>query len=771
MKKKLLAVFATFLLSQHATLSQAFERFTVKEIQVEGLQRISIGTVFNYLPIHPGEELAEEKSAELLRALFETGFFQDIQLSRKGEILVIQVVERPTIGKITVSGNKDISTENLMSTLKTAGLAEGYVFDRSVLEQVRNELERLYFAHGKYGVKLETTVQKKEHNRVQIAIDITEGKAAHIKEISIVGNQRFSTADLLKFFKLSSTNIVSWVSKADQYDKQKLSADLEALRTFYLDRGYLQFQILSTQVSITPDKQDIFITINIEEGLQFSLEKYALGGNYILPEATLMDLIPLKPGIFSRAKVAEAVKVLQDRLGEAGYAFAKVNPVPELQEVEQKVSLTFYIEPGNKMNVRRILFEGNAKTKDEVIRRELIQLESAPMNTKSIEESRTRLNRTGYFTEVKSEVRPVPGTTDQVDIVYVVEEASAGQLGGGIGYSDADGLLFNANVSNRNFLGTGNSLDFNFNRSKAYTTYSLAYNNPYYTEEGVSRGFNLFYSETDLGKATQVANYTTDAYGANVTYGVPLSPVDRFTYGYGFQSTQLALMNSFAPLEILDFLDQNKNRSDELSIAFGWTHSDLDRFVFPESGLSQSFGVRASVPGSTLEYYIFNYHLQWYRRLGKGFIYNANATVGYGDGYRHTSQLPFYKNFFAGGVRTVRAFEENSLGPRDSQGNPFGGNLLFCHSSSLILPNDFFPETKSIRLAWFVDVGQVYDTVEKQSLIDPLLSRNPNGVRFSTGLSLTWISPMGPLLFSLATPLNKHEGDKVQYFAFTFGSV
>lgn len=765
------------LLSQFALTVHALESFVVKEIRVEGLQRITEGTVLNYLPVHVGEELPESRSSEILKALFETGFFQDIELTRDGNTLVIKVTERPTIGKISVSGNKDITTDNLLSSLKTSGLTEGHVFDRSTLEMVRNDLERLYFSHGKYGVKVETTVEPQKHNRVTIAIDIDEGQAARIKSINIVGNRKFSTKELLSSFTLAPTNPLSWVTRSDQYDKQKLSADLESLRTFYLDRGYLNFRILSTQVSITPDKQDIFITINVEEGLQFKLGGYQLSGDTILSEAQLMPLIDLKVGeTFSRAKVADAVKRITDRLGEEGYAFAKVNPVPDIQENERKVNLTFYVEPGLRIYVRRITFEGNTKTKDEVIRREIIQMESAPVNTKRVEDSRARLNRTGFFTDVKVDMRPVAGTTDQVDVVYTVEEASAGQLGGGIGYSDVDGLLFNANISNRNFLGTGKSIDFNFNRSKAYTTYSMAYNNPYYTIDGISRGFNVFYSETDLGKSTSITSYTTDALGANVSYGMPMSPYDRLTYGYGFQATNLKV-GSFLPVEIQSFVDQNGTHSNEFTLAVGWVHNTYDRFVFPENGLQQAAGFTVSVPGSDLKYYRLTYNLQWYRSLGKGFIFTTGGTLGYGDGYSTTGVLPFYKNFFAGGVRTVRAFEESSLGPRDSLNNPFGGNFLATGTAAIIIPNFFSPETKSIRIAWFVDGGQVYDISNKNSpLVPNNVTRNPDdnssiGFRYSTGLSVTWMSPIAPLVFSLATPLNEHEGDKIQRFAFTFGTV
>lgn len=775
MNHRWLAFLTAGFLTHFASSAYASEDFLVQEIRIEGLQRITEGTVYNYLPIQVGSLIEEGRTSEILRALFETGFFQDIQLERDGNTLVIKVLERPTIGKITLSGNKDITSENLLKTLKTAGLAEGYVFDRSTLEQVRNELERVYFSRGKYAVKVETVIEQQDHNRVNVSITVEEGNAARIKAINIVGNNCYMTSVLQKSFTLAPTNMLSWVFQSDQYDKQKLSADLEALRTFYLDRGYLNFKILSTQVSITPDKQDIYITINIEEGEQFILTGYHLGGEEVVPPEVLFKLIDLKEGeIFSRGKVANIVKAMSDRLGEAGYAFAKINPVPELQEGQKTVDLTFFIEPGNKIYVRRIYFEGNSKTKDDVIRRELVQAEAAPVNTKSIEESKTRLNRTGYFSDVKVEMKPVPGTTDQVDVVYTVEEASAGQLGGGVGYSDVDGLLFNANVSNRNFLGTGNSVDFNFNRSKAYTTYNMAYNNPYYTPEGVSRGFNIFYSETDLGNVTSIANYTTDVFGANLSYGVPVSPHDRFTYGYGYQWTNLEAGYYNVPQEIVDFILQNGNESQEVTVAVGLLHNTFNRMVFPDSGLQLSVGGMASLPGSHLEYYRLSGNAQWFRPLGKGFIFSLGGTLGFGGGYAETELLPFYKNFYCGGVRTVRGFKESSLGPKDSLGNPFGGNLLTTATAAVIIPNFFAPDLKAVRVSWFLDAGQVYDTQQNHIITDDPSGQSTEhleGFRYSTGLSLIWMSPIAPLVFNAAYPLNRGPNDQIQYWSFTFGTT
>lgn len=780
------------LLTQSVQQACAFESFVIEDIRVEGLQRITEGTVMNYLPVSEGEVLNETRSNEILKALFKTGFFQDIQLSREGKVLIIEVIERPTIGRITVTGNKDIPTDSLKSTLKETGLAEGFVFDRSTLEIVRNELERIYFGHGKYSVKVETVVTPQPNNRVNLEINISEGQAARIKAIHIIGHSSFTSQELLKNFSLAQSHCFSFVSRDDQYDKEKLSADLEKLRTFYLDRGYLNFQITSTQVTITPDKRDIYITVNIEEGEVYKVGKILVAGDVDVPKDQLYNLISIDSGeIFNRTKIADISENMTNLLGQSGYANANVNPVPELHESEHIADVTFYVEPGNRMSVRRILFEGNAKTKDEVLRREVIQMESAQVDTKLIEDSRTRLNRTGYFKEVKVDLKPVPGVSDQVDIVYTVEEASAGQLGGGVGYSDVDGLVFNANVTNRNFLGTGNSIDLSFNHSRAYTTYNFGYNNPYYTINGVSRGFSVFYSETDLSKSTNISSYTTDAVGANMSYSYPISPVDRISFGYGVQSTNLTLARqadvenairanvytnqqislNVASVEVFNFIRDHGRRSNEVTAAIGWSRNTYDRYLFPENGVRHSASLSFSVPGSSLQYYRLTYDVSFYKKLYKDFIFNATGLAGFGDGYGKTKGLPFYRHFFAGGTNTVRGYDDNSLGPRDTQNQPFGGNLLVAGSTGIILPNSWLGDIQSVRAQAFIDFGQVYDINHKKSLLDGVTSRNPNGLRYSAGISVTWMSPIAPLVFSYAIPLNKRDTDKVKAFSFTFGTI
>lgn len=751
----------------------AFDAFVIQDIEIQGLQRITEGTVLNYLPVGVGETLTEAKTTDILKALFDTGFFQDIQLSRDKNTLIIFVLERPTIGSITIEGNKDVKSENLNSTLKELGLAEGHVFDRATLDMISNELERMYFGHGKYSVKIDTEVTEQENNRVDVKINIHEGQAARIKAIHIIGNHEFDNKTLLKQFSLSQADCFTWVSRSDQYDKEKLNADLEKLRTFYLDRGYLNFQITSTQVTITPDKLDIYITVNIEEGASYQVGRVALAGQTIVPESELMQLVPIQAGdVFNRTLIADIVEALKDRLGQEGYSNANVNPVPDIHEDTHVADVVFYIEPGNRMLVRRIIFEGNGKTKDEVLRRELIQMESAVVNTKLIEDSRTRLNRTGYFKEVKVDLKPVPGVSDEVDVVYTVEEASSGQLGGGVGYSDADGLVFNANISNRNFLGTGNSLDLSFNHSSAYTTYNLSYNNPYYTINGVSRGFSIYFSETDLGKSTSVSDYTTDALGGNLNYSYPITPVDRISFGVGYQKTRISVRDeALTSLEIQRFFDANGSKSNEATLALGWMHNSFDRYLFPENGLRQGASFSLSVPGSSLQYYRLTYDLQWYKHLYKGFVFTSGGLVGYGDGYGKTEALPFYRHFYAGGINSVRGYDDNSLGPRDSLNNPFGGNFMVTATAGLILPHEWLVKAPSVRTQLFLDAGQVYDLRNKNHPLIGSLSRNPNGLRYSAGITVTWVSPLAPLVFSYGIPIGHKDTDKVKKFSFTFGTV
>ncbi|MCI0666998.1 MAG: outer membrane protein assembly factor BamA, partial [Methylococcaceae bacterium] len=517
----------------------AIESFTVEDIRVEGLQRISEGTVFNYLPVQIGDTIDEKRSAEAIRALFKTGFFRDVSLSRFGNVLVVSVIERPAIAKIELKGNKDLKSEDLLKALKDIGLKEGQVFNRQILDKVEQELRRQYFSRGKYGVKVESTVTPLSRNRVAIEIGISEGSVAKIQQINIVGNQAFQEDVLLGLFELSTSNLLSFYTKDDQYSKQKLSADLERLRSYYLDRGYINFTIDSTQVSITPDKREIYITVNVKEGAVFTLDEVRLSGNLVVDPDQLIPLVQTSPGdIFSRKLATETSKAITDRLGDDGYAFANVNMVPDINAEQRTVDLTFFVDPGKRVYVRRINIKGNTKTRDEVIRREVRQMEAAWASTAKIERSKTRLERLGYFEEVNVETPAVPGTPDQIDVDYTVEEKSAGNLSAGVGFSQTQGLIINASVTQENVLGTGKRVNFTFNNSDVTTIYRFGYLNPYFTLDGISLGYDISYIATN-GFQANVSRYSTDEFLAGVNLGIPLNEFDSLRLNLDFKRLKI----------------------------------------------------------------------------------------------------------------------------------------------------------------------------------------------------------------------------------------
>ncbi len=741
--------------------ASALEPFVVKDIRVEGLQRISAGTVFNYLPLKVGDTLDETRSQEAIRALFKTGFFKDVRLERDGEVLVVTVDERPAIASIKFFGNKDIETETLTTALKGQGLAEGEVFDRALLDKVEQELKRQYFSRGKYAVQVTTTATPLERNRMAITIDISEGRAARIKEINIVGDQAFSDDDLMDEFQLSTPTLISFYTDSDQYSKQKLSADLEMLRSFYLDRGYINFNIDSTQVSITPDKQDIYITINVTEGDVFTVKEVKVAGETVVPEEDLAKLIGVeKGGVFSRKSATETSARITERLGEEGYAFANVNIIPDIDPTGKQVALTFFVDPGKRVYVRRINFAGNTKTRDEVLRREMRQIEGGWISTEKVKRSRTRLENLGYFEEVNVETPAVPGTTDQVDANFTVVEKPSGNLLAGIGFSQSQGIIFNASVNQENFLGSGKRVNFAFNNSSVNTTYGFGYTNPYYTLDGVSRGFSLFSRATDAGNAN-IASFTTDTLGGFVNFGIPVSEFNSVQLGLGYENLDIKT-GSETPTEFHEFLAANSSSFDTIKLTAGWTHDTRDRAVLATEGVLQRFSADLGAPGGNLQYYKASYRHQWLYPLGKRWGISLNGDVGYGDSYGDTTGLPFFENFYSGGPRSVRGFKENSLGPRSTTtGRPLGGNMRLVGNAELIFPTPFVKDSKSVRLSGFLDAGGVFSN---QAGYDS------GEFRYSTGIAGQWLSPLGALTVSIAIPLNAKATDEEQVFQFTFGA-
>lgn len=741
--------------------AHAFDAFKVEDIRVEGLQRISAGTVFNYFPVRAGDNFDEATSEQAIRALFKSGYFRNIQLGRDGNVLVIAVEERPAISSIEIKGNDDIETEPLMKSLKDIGFAEGSVFNRSLLERVEQELQRQYFSRGKYGVKIETTVTPLERNRVAILIDVSEGVVAKIRQINIVGNKIFTDKRLLKQFKLSTPGFWSFYTKSDQYSKQKLAADLEGLSSFYQDRGYIKFNVDSTQVSISPDKKDIYITINVVEGDQYKVSEVKMSGEFVVPAEKLFPNFQIDAGdVFSRKKVTGTVERISNQLGDVGFAFANVNTIPEIDEANKEVKLTFFIDPGKRVYVRRINYAGNVKTRDEVLRQEMRQMEGGWYSGKKVERSRTRLQRLGYFEEVNVETPAVPGAADQVDVNYSVTEQPSGSISLGVGFSQTSGLILNASISQQNFLGTGKHVSVAVNNSSVNRVYSFSYTNPYYTVNGVSRGFGLFSRSTNANEAN-ITDYTTDVAGGNLNYGFPINEYDTLNFGIDAEYLKLKLAN-FPSTEIQNFSDEFGRKFISLGLSASLAHDTRNRRVFPSKGGLFRINAESKIPGSELEFYKFNLRELYYIPLTSKFVLSMNAEIGYGDGFGDFNELPFFENYFAGGVRSVRGFQDNTLGPRDNQNDPLGGSFRTVGNLEIIFPPPFIEKTNSFRMSAFYDVGNVFSGARNFS-VDKL--------RSSIGISATWLSPVGPLAVSLAKSLNDEKGDDTQAFQFTLGAA
>jgi outer membrane protein insertion porin family len=740
----------------------AAESFTVQDIRIEGLQRIAAGTVFNYLPIKVGDTVSERDTQEALRALFKTGFFRDVRLERQGNLLIVSVVERPSIAGIRISGAKEFSDEDLKKALKEIGLAEGRVFNRSLMDRVEQEMRQQYFARGYYAVSIKPTVTPLERNRVSIQFDVTEGRPARIRQIDVVGNRAFPDKKLLDQFVLGPAPWYSFFSSADQYSKQKLTADLETLRNFYQDQGYLEFNVESTQVSITPDKENIYITINITEGGKYTFTGSKFSGTFPVPQEEIEALVTLKPGkTFSRRLLTESTKAITDRLANDGYAFANVNAIPEIDKEKAEVQFTFFVDPGKRVYVRRVNFSGNLATRDEVLRREMRQLEGGWYAADKIQRSRVRLQRLGFFEDVNVETPAVPDSPDQVDVNVAVKERHTGNLLLGVGYSDADGVLFNASVTQSNLFGTGKELTVSVDTSESTTNFNVRYTNPYYTPDGISRGFNFFRSRVDAAEANTAA-YDVETTGAGVFYGIPLSELTTLNLGVNVEQITIKTGSDAAQVA-QDFVTRQGNTNDLLVGTASWAKDSLDSTLLPTQGTIQRVSGELALPGSDLEYYRLNYLLSRYWPVGVRNSFRLKGEFGFGDGYGDTKELPFFKNYFAGGSSTVRGYKSRSLGPRDPRktDDPIGGDRRLLANAELYFPvPGSSRDNKSMRMSWFVDSGAVWGPGQKAELSE---------LRYSTGLAFNWFSPVGPLSFSLGYPLNEKANDKTEAFQFTLG--
>lgn len=738
------------------------EPFTIKNIEVEGVQRINKGTLFNYLPLQIGDRFDDFKSQQALAALYKTGFFNTIDLYHDGERLIIKVEERPSIAAIVLEGNKELSTEDLKTGLKTAGLSEGKIFDRSLLDKIKLDLQRQYFVRGNYAVEIATEVTALEDNRVNLKIVIREGEVATIKQINLIGNSRFDEEELLDKFELGIPPFYAFLSDSDQYSRQKLGADMETLRSWYLDRGYINFAIDSSQVAITPDKNSVYITINLHEGEQFRVREVGLSGELIVGEEELRKLITLKPGdVFSRRAVTDVTTAITERLGEQGYAFANVNAVPEINEASKDVALTFFVDPGKRVYVRNINISGNQKTEDEVLRREFRQMEGAWLSTTKLNRSRVRVQRLSYMDQVTIETPPVPGSDDQVDVNLSVNERPSGSLMVGVGYSGRDGMLLNASVSQENFLGTGKRVSTEINSGRVNTVYSISHTDPYFTLDGVSQSSRLYYRQTDAARAN-LANYVADVWGASLSYGIPLSEYDTARVGLGYETTEIRT-TSRTPQVYLDYLAANADKFGITKLTLGWTHDTRSKTVFASDGLMQSFSAEVTTPNSGLNFYKVASNTKWLYPLAKRVSASLEGEVAHSDSFNQTTDVPFFEKYYAGGAHSVRGYRANTLGPKDTVKNTvnLGGNFRVAGTAELVFPPPFSPDSSAVRMSLFWDVGNVFADIS---------GFETSELRQSAGVSLIWLSPVGPLSFSLSEPLNDKPGDRLEKFQFTLGS-
>jgi outer membrane protein insertion porin family len=804
---------ALILLASLSTSAFALEPFVVSDIRIEGLNRISAGTVFNYLQINKGDRLTTEEAQQAIRALYNTKFFSDVELERDGDILVIKVVERPSIAKLSIRGNSDIKTDDLKKGLKDIGLSEGETFDRLALDRVQQELIRQYYNRGKYNVSVTPHVTTLDRNRVSIDIEIREGKVAKIKEVNIVGNTAFTDKEIEKDFESGTTNWLSWYSKNDQYSQEKLSGDLKKLQSYYMDRGYADFGVDSTQVTISPDKRAMYIAADVVQGDIYHISGTHLLGQLILPEETLRRLVFVKDGdLFNRRAIEATSDSIKALLANIGYAFAKVNSVPKLDKEHKTVDVTWYIQPGPRVYVRRVIFQGNTRTEDDVLRREMRQLEGSWYSQAAIDRSKIRLQQLGYFKTVKIDKQTVPGSDDEVDLTVKVEEQSAGSLTFGVGYSQYSGIILSTSVSQNNFLGTGDRFTIGAQRSDYLTSINAGYYNPYLTDNGIGIGYNATYSKADYSSlGSQYASYSNSTKAFSTTLGIPITDFDRLSGSLGISSTKINTYYGYTPQILVDYINALGHETIHTwTGSLSWVHDTRNSYWAPTHGGQITVGANVALPGSTVQYWTLNAEANHYWPIGKGFVLYLDGKVGYGDTYGNQTfksttddytatggqfgykagdkvTFPFWMNFYAGGVTDLRGFQDNTLGPRACAGantngtpikpdlngycsgspysyaQPIGGAFKVLGTAEVYLPLPFLKDINTARVSVFMDVGQAYQNVQ---------SFSAKQLDASAGVSLHWQAPIGPLIISLGFPFRTQPGDS-QYeerIQFTFGS-
>ena len=778
--------------------------FVVGDIRVEGLQRVSEGTVYNYLPVNIGDHLTPQRVREAIRALYATGFFRDVQLRRDGNTLIVVVLERPSIESFEITGNKDIKTEDLQKSLRNVGLATGKTFDRSVLEDVTQYLTDQYFARGKYGVKIDSHVEEETSNRVKVKIEIKEGARAKIRQINIVGATRFPQKEILQTLELKTPNWLSWYRQDDRYSRESLQGDLEKIRNYYMDRGYANFQLASTQVAIAPEKEDIFITVNIDEGQVYKVSQIKLAGTFVVPQAQLEQLLLIQPGqIFNRKLITSSQELMQNRMGRDGYAFAKVEPVPTADNANHTVALTFFIDPGNRVYVRNINFTGANRVNDEVLRREMRQLEGGWLSNTTLERSKQRIQRLPYVKSVEFETTPVTGSPDLVDVNYKIEEGPASQLSGGIGYSETYRFMLNGSYADADFLGTGQRIAVNLNGGAFSKVYSISHTNPYTNIDNLQRTISVTYSDVTQFVSSS-SNFSSRTLTFGPTWAYPIAETMYLRAGAAFESSQLLTNSLGSALQAQQWVQQNGHPYQRLAhddatnneyvfygsnfksveLVTGWDWDTRNRTLFADRGMRNSLSFSVTVPGSDVKYWIGNYtflrYVPVYRFLTLSFL----AGVDYGAPLGSTTAIPPYRQFFGGGPDSVRGFRESRLGPKDQFGNPYGGNLRIVSQNEIIFP---MPSkwAQTARVSAFFDIGNIFQTGSKLTFYGPD-GFTPESYRFSAkdlkrsfGIAVQWLAPLGLFRFSFGVPLNARHadpqfhrwGDETEGFQFSVGNA
>lgn len=762
------------------TFSLSAFGFTISDIRVEGLQRVPAGSVFGAVPVNVGDDVDQMDVRQIIRSLFETGMFNDVKVGRDGNVLVIIVEERPSIDSIEIEGNKAIKTEALLEGLSKSGLAEGQIFKKVTLEHIRSDLERQYVSQGRYGANIKTEVKELPRNRVAININVSEGSVSGIRHINIVGNKVYDDATLLEMLELKLPSLFSFYTKDDQYSREKLTSDLETLESWYLDRGYLNFSVDSTQVSISPDKEDVYITVNVTEGEQFTVDGVEIAGElHDVPEGNIRALLVVGEGqIFSRERMTVSEERIERALGNSGYTFASATGQPVADEKDNTVKVKFFVDAGQRAYVRRITFRGNTVTQDEVLRREMRQMEGGWASTAQIERSRVRLQRLGFFKEVNVETPSVPGVEDQIDVNYSVEEQPSGSISATLGFAQDTGLILGVNYQESNVFGTGNSVNLGVNHSSFQTAYNFSFFDPYFTVDGVSRGYSVFFRSSDFDERN-IARFSTDSFGGSVNFGYPISEVSRVGFGFGYENTNIK-EGAFPAQEISQFLASEGNKFNLISLTASYSMSALNRGLLPTRGRSQELSFEVTVPGSELQFFRLRYNGQIYFPLIRPLTLRLSTKMGYGDAYGSTDVYPFYKHFYAGGFGSVRGYETSSLGPRATPSprdpftrrdpNPIGGNVLISGSAEVLFPLPFVEDQRQIKSVLFMDAGNVFNT--NCPRISTICHDIDEGeLRYTAGIAVTWITGFAPISFSLGMPINEKVGDDAKTFQFELGKT